>query len=73
MYYIQNGKKVAGNLSVGAPIKLNAASTPSTTQKTSGGNKEVLYASLVLGFIILLLAIYLLYRHFAMKKPEKFG
>ena len=69
MYTVENNKKVPVNLQV-VSLKLNA---PSATEKSAGGNKDVLYASLALGVIVLLLGLYLLYRHMTMKKLEKFG
>ena len=73
MYTVENNKKVPANLQV-AGLKLNAPSPmASPTEKTAGSNKDVLYASLGFGILVLLLALYLLYRHFAMKKSEKFG
>jgi hypothetical protein len=71
MYTLENGKKVLANIHV-ASLKLNVQS-PSPTEKTAGGNKDVLYASLALGVIVLLLGLYMLYRHLTMKKLEKFG
>ena len=69
MYTLENNNKVPIIIEV-ADLKLNISSP---TEKTAGGNKDVLYASLALGVIVLLLALYLLYRHITLKKLEKFG
>jgi hypothetical protein len=73
MYQKINGEKVSVNFSEPKKVVMKANPSPSATQKTSGENKEILYAALILGFIVFLLALFLLYRHFVMNKPQKFG
>lgn len=68
MYYVENNRKIKVDLANKLQLKADLGSTP--TGK-SGENKDVLYASLSLGVLVLLLSLYLLYRYFASKKSEK--
>ena len=65
MYTVENGIKV--------PINMGMADGGRGGGDLAGENKDVLYASLTLGVLVLLLAIYLLYRYYTIKKSEKFG
>ena len=69
MYTLENNVKSPANLQLSG-VKFGA---PAPTEKSAGGNKDVLYASLAFGILVLMLALYLLYRHLVMKKVEKFG
>jgi hypothetical protein len=69
MYYLENNRKIKVDLANKLQLKADLGSTP--TGKSSGENKDVLYASLSLGVLVLLLSLYLLYRHFASKKSLK--
>lgn len=71
MYTQQNGIAIPKNHSINE--KFEFPDMEPDIKAKGGENKDILYASLTIGVLVFLLALYLLYRHFAMKKLEKFG
>ena len=71
MYTLENSKATPKIYSIEEKFEFPATDPEA---KTKGGeNKDILYVSLTIGVLVFLLALYLLYRHFTMKKLEKFG
>lgn len=69
MYAVENGKQIPKIYSIEEKFEFGEMDP----EIKGGENKDILYASLTIGVLVFLLALYLLYRHFAMKKLEKFG